>query len=67
LSFYRELLEQDRIYEGLDAPRVSIPRLMNDLAKLQAMTPEQRAESKAKLDALFASFEDDWRAKGWIS
>lgn len=65
MSFYNDLMEQDRIYEGLDAPHSpSVLRLMNDLSRLQSMTPEERAEKNRKLDELFASFEEEWKRKG---
>lgn len=52
MNFYNILMDQDMIYEGLEAPRTFTPRVL---------TPEQRAQKNAEMDKLFASFAEQWR------
>ncbi len=66
MSFYTELLDQDRINEGMDAPTPSRARILLDLFALQDMSPDERLKRAASLDAVFASFEKQWADKGWI-
>ena len=65
MDFYRELLDQDRIHEGLDNPSYSKARLMLDLYALQDMDAETRLAKSEKLEAAFAKIGQYWAEQGF--
>ncbi len=63
MNFYTELLDQDRINEGMDAPRQSLAKTLLALYALQDMSPEARLAKSERLEATFAKTEAELRRK----
>lgn len=58
VHFYSNAIREEAFgHIGFAAP-VSKLRLVSDLARLESMTPEERAERKESLDRLFESITD---------
>lgn len=53
MSFYRDEINRDTLWAGLDAPRSSKASLLLALARLEDLTIEEKTERKNNLDALF--------------
>ena len=53
MSFYRDLLEQDRIYEGLDAPSYPSSARFTENGRLDlSVSPEYAARSKKTMELI---------------
>ncbi len=63
MSFYTELLDQDRINEGMDAPRPSLVQTLLGLYSLMDMSPEARLAKSERIEAAFAKTEAELRRK----
>ncbi len=66
MSFYRDELERDTLWSGLDAPKPSRASIILAAYRLQEMTVEEKTERKQTLEAAFAKIGEDWEGEGFV-
>ena len=67
MSFYRDLLDEDRIFEGLNTSTPSYARTCLELFALQEMSPEARLEKAERIEDAFAKIREEWAEEGFAN